>query len=333
MREKDVFNDAFFSQPSLLNRLIDTGREAKREFSENPWQYLTCAIKGEGIGGRLRTDRLKSGLALALAIYMIVLGVSILLSVVRRTPADGPLQGFIDIRLKGPGRGPQPPTPPDPKQERGGGGGGGSRDLRDPSGGELPLYAAEAPVIAPTTRPALRPPDLPVLETVRVDPRLQPPRDEIAPTGIPNGPSGPLSDGPGYDGGIGTGHRGGVGPGDGIGVGPGKNWGIGGEDGGSRGRPRVVDATQLSARPIPLNHPRPNYTEAARQQRVQGIVRASVLVGSDGLVKSVRILSGLPDGLDEEAICAAHEMRFRAAQNNGHPVSAWVTLEIEFNLR
>jgi len=44
-------------------------------------------------------------------------------------------------------------------------------------------------------------------------------------------------------------------------------------------------------------------------------------------------MSGLPDGLDEEAIRAAYEMRFRAAVSNGRPIEMWVTLEIEFNLR
>src|SRR5262249_30269956 len=52
--------------------------------------------------------------------------------------------------------------------------------------------------------------------------------------------------------------------------------------------------------PIALNNPRPRYTEEARRSQDQGIVKAQVLVGDDGTVKKVKIISGLPDGLDEE---------------------------------
>jgi TonB family protein len=82
-----------------------------------------------------------------------------------------------------------------------------------------------------------------------------------------------------------------------------------------------------------LNEPRPNYTEEARTNKAQGVVRARILIGSDGLVKQVRILKGLPYGLDEEAIRAAMQMRFRPAMKSGAAVAFWMTLDVEFNLR
>ena len=91
-------------------------------------------------------------------------------------------------------------------------------------------------------------------------------------------------------------------------------------------------ATTVDQRPIPLNRPRPNYTEEARLNRVRGIVRARLLVGADGMVKLVRILYGLPDGLSEEAIRAAYQLRFKPAMKGGSPVAYWVSVEIEFNL-
>jgi protein TonB len=84
---------------------------------------------------------------------------------------------------------------------------------------------------------------------------------------------------------------------------------------------------------VPLNQPRPNYTEEARQNKVQGLVRARILIGSDGLVKQVRIQRGLPYGLNEEAIRAAMQMRFRPAIKSGVAVAFWTTLDVEFNLR
>ena len=82
-----------------------------------------------------------------------------------------------------------------------------------------------------------------------------------------------------------------------------------------------------------MNEPRPNYTEEARTNKAQGVVRARILIGSDGLVKQVRLIKGLPDGLNEEAIGAAMQMRFRPAMKGGAVVAFWMTLDVEFNIR
>jgi protein TonB len=101
--------------------------------------------------------------------------------------------------------------------------------------------------------------------------------------------------------------------------------------GGGTGHPAV--ATSVDTRPIPLNSPRPSYTEDARKNKVQGVVRVRVLVGADGVVKKVTVLSGLPDGLNEEAIRAAYQIRFRPATKSGQAVAFWQAVDIEFNLR
>ena len=332
MREKDVFSSAFLSQPTLVSRLIDSFDEAMREFAENPRQYLALIIKGEGLGSALRVDRLRFGLALGLALYVILICVSFLLWSLKRPQPRNP-GDFIAVDWIGsPGRPAVPPESPATDQDSGGGGGGGRlAELKPATGGVLPEFLNEKPMIVPTTRIQLEPPSLPMPETLQIDPRLQPVSQDLIPTGLPSGPLGPQSDGPGSEG-IGTGRHGGIGPGEGSGYGPGKN-GIGGGPGGPGGRARNASATQLTSKPIPLNRPRPNYTEEARMQRVQGVIEASVLVGSDGIVKLVRLQNSLPAGLDEEAVRAAYEMRFRPAVSNGRPIETWVTLEIEFNLR
>jgi len=85
-------------------------------------------------------------------------------------------------------------------------------------------------------------------------------------------------------------------------------------------------------RPIPLNPPRPEYTDQARNNKVQGVIRLRVLVGANGLVKDVRVASHLPDGLDEMAVLAAYGMRFRPALKSGQPVNFWQSVEVEFIL-
>src|SRR5215831_1359346 len=331
MREEDVFSSAFLQQSPLVNRLIESLREAKQEFGESPGQYIASAIRGEGIGGHLRIDRLRFGLALALATYLIVLGLAMVLSSFGK-PHSRPIKDFLVTKIlpsipPGIGHIPDSPAAGDQDKAASGGGGGGRGELREASIGQPPPSLPSDPIIAPTTKPEIESPSLPIPETLLGPPE---PRTD-APTGLREGVAGPPSDGPGSNRGVGPGDGGGAGSGRGPGSGPGEDGGNGGGEFNPGGRRHSSYAGPLSSKPIPLNHPRPNYTEEARKQRVQGVVKARVLVGTDGNVKSVRILSGLSDGLDEEAIRAAYEMRFRAATSSGHPIETWVTLEIEFN--
>jgi TonB family protein len=222
----------------------------------------------------------------------------------------------------------------DRDKDESGGGGGGRHELTPASQGAVPLFEPQSPLIAPTTRPTLHEPALPVTEILRGDPLLNDKRDLLMPTGLPNGVPGPPSDGPGANGGVGPGDTGGVGPGHGPGSGPGRNGGKGdGEYDGPGSRRQTEAALRVDESPRALNAPRPNYTEEARANKVQGVVRARILVGSDGAVKQVRIVRGLPFGLNEEAIRAAMQMRFRPAMKDGVAVAYWMALDVEFNLR
>ena len=59
-----------------------------------------------------------------------------------------------------------------------------------------------------------------------------------------------------------------------------------------------------------------------------------ILVDASGAVKEVVVMRGLPDGLSEQAIRAAYQMRFKPAIKSGQPVSYWLSnVEVEFNLR
>lgn len=99
------------------------------------------------------------------------------------------------------------------------------------------------------------------------------------------------------------------------------------------GPSELAPSSGVSTRPIPLNRPRPNYTEAARQNKITGVVRVYALVGTDGQVKQVRVISGLPSGLNEQAARAVFQMQFKPAIKDEHPVEYWVVVEIEFHLR
>ena len=131
---------------------------------------------------------------------------------------------------------------------------------------------------------------------------------------------------------MGDGSGGGMGPGNGRGVGPGEGFNMGGGGprlGGGNGAP----ATSVDQQPVLLNMPQPRYTEEARKNKIQGTVLVRVLIGSDGQVKRVVVVRPLPDGLDEQAIQAAYQLRFKPAMKSGQPVSFWKPVAIEFNLR
>lgn len=334
MQEDVLFCGSFSAQPSLVKRLADEFKEATREFRENPKDYITSAIKGDGAGSLRRKSLFRLGLAIALVLYAICFAVILGLWAFNAKPAVANNNHEITV-LNLPFYKMQDDTMPISEKEASGGGGGGRKELTPASQGEPSPFSSVTPIIAPTTRPTLNPPILPVDERLFGDPAQNIKRDEFVPTGLPDGVPGAPSDGPGTNGGIGDGKDGGIGPGERQGFGPGSEGGKGGGpyNGPNGGRPGTDTPSAVDTKPVPLNEPRPNYTEEARKNKVQGVVRARVLIGSDGLIKQVRIIRGLPDGLNEEAIRAAMQIRFKPAMKNGQAVSYWTALDVEFNLR
>jgi TonB family protein len=317
-------------QPSMLKRLFVECGEALREFREGPRAFITSAIKDMGPGNR-SPALFRLGLAIALLFYAVVFAGTILLwSLGHKTGT--PQQPLI---VYTPLQDPSLVKMPDARDESGGGGGGGRNTVKPASIGHLPAFALTN-LVAPRPEEQLRPPALPFIETVKVDPRIQVERDDLVPTGLPDGSNILPSAGPGSGGGIGTGSRGGIGPDDGLGVGPGREEGIGGGIPSIGGRRKLNTQHQeaVDARPVLLNNPQPLFTEAARANKVQGVVRVRILIDSSGAVREVVIMRGLPDGLNEQAIRAAYQMHFRPALKNGQQVSYWMNnVEVEFNLR
>ena len=78
--------------------------------------------------------------------------------------------------------------------------------------------------------------------------------------------------------------------------------------------------------------PEPRYTEQARKNQVTGTVVLKVVFSSEGRVTNIRTVVGLPDGLTENAIAAARQIRFIPAVKDGKFVSVWMQIEYNFNL-
>lgn len=79
--------------------------------------------------------------------------------------------------------------------------------------------------------------------------------------------------------------------------------------------------------------PLPNYTEEARQARVQGVVILQAVVDTLGHVGYVKVLKGLPEGLTESAVQVVQEWRYEPATLNGEPVPVYINLTVNFSLQ
>lgn len=94
----------------------------------------------------------------------------------------------------------------------------------------------------------------------------------------------------------------------------------------------TVNVMTASLRPKITYREQADYTQEAREKNVVGNVVLSVVFGADGNIRAIRVESGLPYGLTEEAIRAARATRFEPAMKDGKPVSVRGTLEFHFRL-
>ncbi len=85
-------------------------------------------------------------------------------------------------------------------------------------------------------------------------------------------------------------------------------------------------------RPTILSKAKAEYTSAARNNKIEGVVILNVIFRSNGKITNIRVVRGLPDGLTEQAIEAARKIKFEPASKDGQPVSIRANLEYSFNL-
>jgi len=73
------------------------------------------------------------------------------------------------------------------------------------------------------------------------------------------------------------------------------------------------------------------YTDAARQAKIQGGIVLRAVVRKDGTVDSVQVLQGLGYGLDEAAVSAVRQWKFSPATQNGEAIDFATTVQINFS--
>jgi TonB family protein len=212
-----------------------------------------------------------------------------------------------------------PPPPPPPvmpvAKVVGGGGGGGAHHVIEPTRGRLPKV----------TRIRMLPPQI-----VRVDqPKLamEPTMQVNMPTntampnlGMQNSPQIALAS-QGSGSGSGFGHGIGASHGSGVGVGTGGGYGGG-----------VMSVGGGVSAPVLIHSVDPDFTEQARAQSFQGTVSIQLIVDAQGNPQDVHVAHHLGMGLDEKAVAAVRQYRFRPAVYQGHPVAVQMVVEVDFRL-
>ncbi len=208
------------------------------------------------------------------------------------------------------------------KVQMGGGGGGGDRSPLPASKGQAPKMSWRqfTPPLAVRNNPQ---PKLEMEPTLIGPPDMKLPQINAPNWGDPLAKAGPPSNGPGSGGGIGSGTGTGIGPGKGPGFGPGEGGGFGG------GVFRVGGGVSA---PIAIYKVEPEYSEEARKAKFQGTVVLSIVIDESGVPRNFKVVRPLGLGLDEKAIQAVQQWRFKPGLREGKPVAVLATVEVNFRL-
>lgn len=211
-----------------------------------------------------------------------------------------------------------PPIQPVPKPMQGGGG-GGEHKIIEPK---------RAPAPKPVVRVHLMPPEIARVEkpTMPVPPAIRanlPQNSSLPKIGMPKSPQVAIdSQGPGSNG-FGIGMGGGLGGGQGDGAGAGAGGGYGGgvmNVGGGVSAPQVIHSVD------------PAFTPQARAANLQGTVSIQLIVDPQGNPQNVHVVRSLGMGLDQKAVEAVRQYRFRPAMYQGHPVAVQMIIDVAFHL-
>ena len=85
----------------------------------------------------------------------------------------------------------------------------------------------------------------------------------------------------------------------------------------AKAAPKHVDSAPAVQPVVILEKPNPVYTEEARKLGLEGEVLVEVIFPASGQVQVVRVVKGLGHGLDEAALRAAEQIRFKPALQEG----------------
>ena len=194
------------------------------------------------------------------------------------------------------------------------GGGGGQRGPTPVTKGQLPKFAdtqITPPKAPPMEEPKIKMPD----PTIEVQTNLKMANNNMPNLGMPNSPLLGNSMGNGTGSGIGSGNGAGLGAGTGGGYGGGIK-----KIGGGVSSPVLVYQVE------------PEFSEEARRAKFMGVVTVDIIVNPQGLPQNIRVVRGVGMGLDQKAVEAVKQYRFKPAMEAGKPVAVEMYVEVNFQI-
>jgi protein TonB len=192
------------------------------------------------------------------------------------------------------------------------GGGGGQRGATPITKGTPPKFA-ETQIVPPKAPPMDEP-------KIHIEPTIEVQKDvkmasSIPQIGVASSPIVGMSMGNGSGTGLGSGNGAGIGPGSG---------------GNTGGGPKRIGGG-VSA-PVLIYQVDPEFSEEARKSKTAGNVLVNIWVDEKGNPTHVRVLRGIGMGLDEKAVAAVKQYRFRPAMENGKPVLVEMNVDVTFTI-
>jgi len=194
------------------------------------------------------------------------------------------------------------------------GGGGGQRGATPVTQGRMPKFAdtqITPPKAPPMEEPKIKMPDA----TIEVQKDLKMANNTMPNFGMPNSPLVGNSMGNGSGSGLGSGNGSGMGNGSG-----------GGYGGGVRSIGGGVSA------PVLTYSVEPEFSEEARKAKQAGNVLVGLIVDQQGRPQNVHVVRGVGMGLDEKAMEAVRQYRFKPAMEGGKPVAVQLNVEVNFQI-
>ncbi len=95
--------------------------------------------------------------------------------------------------------------------------------------------------------------------------------------------------------------------------------------------PQRVRVSQGVSQGLLVHKVQPSYPPLARQARIQGVVVLQALIGKDGSIQNLHVVSGHPM-LTNSALDAVKEWRYKPYYLNGEPVEVETTINVNFTL-
>lgn len=96
--------------------------------------------------------------------------------------------------------------------------------------------------------------------------------------------------------------------------------------------PPATSSTSSMTPPRVITRVEPLYPDVAKREGITGMVMVEAMINERGRVDSVRVLKGLPHGLDQAAVDAIRQWTFEPATIDGKPVPTAYNLTMNFRL-